>query len=120
MAGLVLSGAAAFAAGSGTVKLHGHVPAVVSQLQAKGRLSANTNLSLAIGLPLRNTAVLTNLLREIYDPSSTNYHRYLTPDEFTAQFGPTEQDYQAVSNFAKANGLTVTKTHGNRVLLGVN
>jgi uncharacterized repeat protein (TIGR01451 family) len=118
--GLVLSGAAVFAADPGMKTLHGHVPAVVSRLQADGRLSANTNLTLAIGLPLRNTDVFTNLLRQIYDPSSTNYHRYLTPDEFTAQFGPTEQDYQKVVDFANANGLTVTRKHGNRVLLDVS
>ena len=37
-----------------------------------------------------------------------NYHHYLTPEQFTERFGPTEQDYQAVIAFAKANGLTVT------------
>jgi uncharacterized repeat protein (TIGR01451 family) len=117
--GLLLSGAAVFAADAGLKTLHGHVPAVLSRLHADGRLSATTNLTLAIGLPLRNTDALTNLLRQIYDPSSTNYHRYLTPDEFTAQFGPTEQDYQKVIDFANANGLAVTRTHGNRVLLDV-
>ena len=66
------------------------MPAIVSQLQAKGILSPGTNLSLAIGLPLRNREALTNLLEQIYDPASTNYHHYLTPEEFTAQFGPTE------------------------------
>jgi uncharacterized repeat protein (TIGR01451 family) len=95
------------------------VPAVVSRLQANGRLSATTNLTLAIGLPLRNTEALTNLLKDIYDPTSPNYHHYLTPDEFTAQFGPTAQDYQNVLDFARTNGLSVTKTHGNRVLLDV-
>jgi subtilase family serine protease len=118
--GLVLSGTAAFAADPGMKTLPGHVPAIVSRLQAKGLLSATTNLNLAIGLPLRNAEALTNLLRQIYDPASTNYHHYLTPDEFTAQFGPTEQDYQKVVDFANANGLAVTKTHGNRVLLDVS
>ena len=118
--GLVLSGAAALAADPGMKTLHSHVPAVVSRLQAKGLLPANTNLTLAIGLPLRNTDALTNLLRQISDPSSTNYHRYLTPDEFTAQFGPTEQDYQKAVDFANANGLTVVRKHGNRVLLDVS
>ena len=118
--GLVLSGTAVFAADPGMKTLHGHVPLGMSRLQAKGRLSATTNLTLAIGLPLRNTDALTNLLRQIYDPSSTNYHRYLTPDEFMAQFGPTEQDYQKVVDFANTNGLAVTKRHGNRVLLDVS
>jgi hypothetical protein len=33
---------------------------------------------------------------------------WLTPEEFTARFGPTEQDYQAVKDFAKSKGLTTT------------
>ena len=99
--------------------LSGHVPAVVSRLQAKGLLPATNNLYLAIGLPLRNQEALTNLLRQIYDPASPNYHHYLTPEQFTAQFGPTEQDYQAVINFARASGLTVVGAHPNRMLLDV-
>jgi uncharacterized repeat protein (TIGR01451 family) len=120
--GLVMSGVVVFssvAAEPGMKTLSGHVPAVVPQLQSKGLLSAATNLDLAIGLPLRNRETLTNLLQQIYDPSSTNYHRYLSPDEFTAQFGPTEQDYQAVVDFARTNGLTVTRTYSNRMLVDV-
>ena len=67
-------------------------------------------MKLAIGLPLRNQAALTDLLQQIYDPASPNYQHYLTPEEFTAQFGPTEQDYQKVIDFAQANGLAVTRT----------
>ena len=112
----VFSGVAA----PGMVALHGHVPAALSRLQPKGLLPAATNLDLAIGLPLRNQAALASLLQQLYDPASPNYHHYLTPEEFTAQFGPTEQDYQKVVNFAKANGLTVTRTHGNRMLVDVS
>src|SRR6185312_5261338 len=63
---------------------------------------------------------LTNLLQQIYDPSSTNYHHYLTPEEFTARFGPTEADYQAVVQYAQRNGFTVTATHPNRLVLDVD
>jgi len=62
---------------------------------------------------------LTNLLEQIYDPASANYHHFLTPEEFTAQFGPTIQDYEMVVNFAKVNGLTVTGRYSNRMLLDV-
>ncbi|MGH7951353.1 MAG: protease pro-enzyme activation domain-containing protein [Limisphaerales bacterium] len=120
--GLALSGIITFssrAADAGMVTLRGHVPAVVSQLQAKGNLPADTNLDLAIGLPLRNTEALTNLLQQIYDPASPNYHHYLTTEQFTEQFGPTMQDYQMVINFAKVNGLVVTGTYSNRVVLDV-
>jgi len=65
-----------------------------SHLQPVGELSGLTNLYLAVGLPLRNTEELTTLLQQIYDPSSPQYRHYLTPEQFTEMFGPTEEDYQ--------------------------
>ena len=100
-------------------KLQGHVPSAVSNLTPVERLLASQRLALAIELPLRNREALAALLEEIYDPASTNYHRYLTPDQFAERFGPTEQDYQSVIAFATANGLTLTGTHPNRMLLDV-
>jgi len=120
---LAVTGAAVYtsvAQPAGAVSLRGHVPAAVSRSRATGRLQGATNLNLAIGLPLRNQAALDSLLRQLYDPASPNYHQFLTPDEFTARFGPTEQDYQKVIDFAKAAGLTVTRTHGNRMLVDVS
>jgi subtilase family serine protease len=76
-------------------------------------------MRLAIGLPLRNRPALTNLLRQLYDPSSPLYHKYLAPDQFTASFGPAEKDYQAFRQFAESHRLAVTATHPNRLLLDV-
>lgn len=115
----LIGAASVFGAEPGRETLSGHVPGVVAGLTPKGRLPATNNLQLAIGLPLRNEAGLDELLRQLYDPRSTNFHKFLTPPEFTARFGPAEQDYQAVIKFAEANGLTVTGTHGNRVVLDV-
>jgi hypothetical protein len=97
----------------------GHVPRAVARSQPIGRLPATNQLRLAIGLPLRDPSGLENLLAQLYDPASANFRQYLTPEEFTARFGPTEQDYQAVKDFAKSNGLRVTVTHPNRVVLDV-
>jgi subtilase family serine protease len=85
-----------------------------------GRFQGTNRLNLAIGLPLRNEEALDNLLQQIYDPASPNFRQYLTPEQFTEMFGPTEQDYQAVIDFAKTNGLTVTGMSANRVLLDVS
>jgi uncharacterized repeat protein (TIGR01451 family) len=103
-----------------TKTLSGHVPAVVSRLSPAGELPANTNLHLAIGLPLHNQNQLQTLLQQVADPASTNYRHYLTPEEFTARFGPTEQDSQAVIQFAEANGLHVKQVHKNRMLIEVD
>ena len=100
--------------------VQGHLPAVIAGQQPIGRLSESTRLDLTFGLPLRNSQGLTNLLRQIYQRGNPAFHHYLTPDEFAAAFGPTEGDYQAVIDFAKSHGLTVTGTHPNRTLVDVN
>jgi subtilase family serine protease len=99
--------------------LHTTVPAAAARLQGFERLPATNRLRLAIGLPFRNQTALTNLFREIYDPHSTNFHRYLTPEQFTAQFGPTEQDYQTVITYAQSNHLEIAGTFSNRAVLDV-
>jgi uncharacterized repeat protein (TIGR03803 family) len=100
--------------------LHGQVPPVVRHLQPLKRMAGTNRLELVIGLPLRNREALTSLLGQLYDPASSNYHRYLTPAEFTERFGPAQQDYEAVMAFAKANGLRVIGTHPNRTLVDVS
>jgi subtilase family serine protease len=100
--------------------LRGHVPPAVQSLEPVGRLPADKDLQLAISLPLRNNGALEKLLHQIYDPADKHYHQYLAPQEFTARFGPTEQDYETVIHFATTNGLTVVGIHSNRVLLDVS
>src|SRR5947208_16085613 len=95
------------------VVLRGHRPAGLATLTPKARLPANSQISLAIGLPVRDQAGLSASLAELYDPRSTNFHKFITPQEFAARFGPREEDYQAVIDFARANGLTVSATHPN-------
>jgi len=68
---------------------------------------------------LHTQAALDEVLRQLQEPGSTNYRRYLTPDQFTARFGPTEAQYQAVMEFARTNGLAITATYSNRVVLDV-
>jgi subtilase family serine protease len=102
--------------------LQGHVPAAVAKfgLQPVGRLPATNRISLAIGLALRNRPALTNLLQQLYDPASTNFHQYLSSEQFTEQFGPLEADYQKVLQFARTNGLTVVTTFSHRQLVEVS
>lgn len=99
--------------------LHGHVPPVVLKLQPLGEYPETNRLHLAISLPLRNQAALSDSLARIYNPGSPHYRHYLTPEQFTAEFGPSEQDYEAVIAFANANGLRVARTWSNRVLVDV-
>jgi subtilase family serine protease len=99
--------------------LRTRVPETAAHLQLLGRLPAANRLRLAIGLPFRNQDTLTNLVQRLCDPASPDFRRYLTPAQFAEQFGPTEQDYQRVINYAASNRLEVVGTYGNRAVLDV-
>ena len=87
--------------------------------QVIGRVPASQRLSLAISLPLRNQDQLNTLLKQLEDPTSPNYHHYLSPAQFAEQFGPTVEQYQQVISFMQAQGFTVTRTSPSRRLINV-
>ena len=76
-------------------------------------------MRLVIVLPLRDQTALDNFLKKLYDPASPSYRQFLTVEEFTRMFGPTEQDYDAVVSWAETNGFTVVGTSRNRLNLDV-
>src|SRR5579863_7735566 len=99
--------------------LTGHVRPAVAEGIAKpvGQMPATGRMNLSIVLPLRNQDQLRSLLVRLYDPSDPMFRRFLSVSEFTDQFGPTDEDYRAVVQFAKANGMTVTGRPANRLIV---
>jgi subtilase family serine protease len=89
------------------------------QARSVGRLSPLQTMRLVLVLPLRNQAALDDFLKKLYDPSSPSYRQYLTVEEFTAKYGPSQEDYDAVIRFVEANGLTVVARSRNRVNVDV-
>jgi len=98
-----------------------HVRDVVLSGRAKsiGRLPATQQMRLVIVLPHTNEGALQSFLQDLYNPSSPSYRQYLTVEEFTSKFGPSQADYDAVTNFAQTHGLAVVGTSVNRMNLDV-
>jgi kumamolisin len=92
---------------------------VNGQAQFVEHLPATQTMRLVLVLPLRNQAELDDFLKQLYDPSSTSYRKFLTVDEFTARFGPTPEDYSTVLGWAETNGFRVVGTSRNRVNVDV-
>ncbi len=90
------------------------------QAKPVGRLPATQSMRLVFVLPHRNQMELENFLQELYDPYSPSYRKFLTVEEFTEKFGPSQEDYDAVIHFAEANGLRVVGTSRNRINLDVS
>jgi len=95
--------------------------AISARTDAKplSRVPATQTLNLALTLSLRNQDQLQTLLKQLYDPSSPNYRRFLSVEQFTEQYGPTTGDYEKAIAFATSHGLTVTNKTPNRLVLDV-
>ncbi len=75
---------------------------------ALARLPSSRVLNLHIVLPLSDSEGLDAFVADVSNPASPNYRHYLTVQEFTETFGPSQADYDAVVQFARDSGFTVT------------
>jgi hypothetical protein len=101
--------------------LQGHVPPAIAQgtVRRLSTMAGAETLRLAIQLPLRNQAELSARIRRLYDPSSPDYHHYLSVAEFTERYGPTAEDYAAVAGFARSHGFALGAPPANRLLVNI-
>jgi kumamolisin len=75
--------------------------------QALAEMPADQILQLDVVLPLSDRAGLKAFLQQVYNPASPNFREFLTREQFTARFGPTQADYDATVNYLEASGFTV-------------
>src|SRR5215472_6034879 len=66
--------------------------------------------------PLQEHALVT-LLDAQQDKSSPSYHKWLTPDEFGQQFGPSDADVQTVTNWLQSHGFQITRVSTGRTIV---
>lgn len=98
-----------------------HVRPVVTSHRAAltGRLADDRQMRLSVILLPRNQDALAALLKSLYDPASPNYRHFLTVQQFTDQFGPTDEDYAAAASYLSAQGLVVAAKPANRLIVSV-
>src|ERR1700733_9990442 len=100
-----------------------HVREAVVDGEAKlvGHLPATQTVHFDVMLALSHQPDVENFLQEVYDPSSSSYRHFVTVEEFSARFGPSQEDYDSLKAFAKASGFTVvsgSRNHMNVQLKG--
>jgi hypothetical protein len=62
-------------------------------------------------------AALQTYLEQQQDKSSPNYHQWLTPAEFGAQYGPADSDVQAITQWLQSQGFTVAKVYSSKMMI---
>ena len=59
---------------------------------------------------------LRQLIDDQQDKNSPNYHKWMTPEQFGAQFGPTDSDMQTITTWLQSHGFQVGASKGRTVL----
>jgi subtilase family serine protease len=83
----------------------------------QGRVSGSMALrhvSIVFRLSPAQQEDLDQLLAEQQDPSSANYHKWLTPDQYADRFGLTRNDAAKVVSWLKSQGLTAESVSRGR------
>jgi hypothetical protein len=77
----------------------------------------SSKLRLAINITPPKMAEEEELLKELQDKNSPNFHKWLTPEQVNARFSPAPKDEQAVVDWLTSQGLTVTARYPNRLMV---
>ncbi len=80
------------------------VPAVASQA-----------VKFEVFLPLQNAAALDALLANQQNPASSSYHKWLTPAQFSQQFGPSATTVAGVKSALQAQGFSIVAVHSRSI-----
>jgi hypothetical protein len=96
-------------------------PAVVLDGRAvlQGHYDPTQMLRLAIALTPPHMVEEQQFLEDVQNKQSPLFHRFLSAGEWNARFGPTEEDEQAVVDWAASQGLTITHRYANRLVVDV-
>jgi len=91
-------------------------PSLPGSLPVASFIPDESPVHLGVSLRLGNEADLDALLQRLQDPTSADYHRWLTPEEFGERFGQPAEAYEQAASWLKAGGMTVTR-FPNRLFL---
>jgi subtilase family serine protease len=104
----LIAGSARPAAADGpATTLEGNHPDEAAEVVGVGAASMSQPLAMRLTMALRNRHDFARLLADQQDPSSAQYHRWLTPDAFTNRFGPSNADVARITSWLKKKGFTV-------------
>lgn len=113
------------------VALPGHIPAVqsaakpvtpatASLMGAGASTDPDQSLTLTIVLQRTRQSAFADYLDRIYNRTSGDYLRFLSPVEVSDHFGPSQADYDAARGYFTERGFTVVADSLNRVTLTVS
>jgi subtilase family serine protease len=105
MTAIAAAGSAGAASGPVYSTLPGSVAPFVASAPAVSAVPGSTRLTIQLWLK-PSIAAATRYATAVSTPGGSLFHQYLTPDQYTARYGPTAAQAQAVSSWLRSEGFT--------------
>ena len=83
-----------------------NTPRGLKDARLVGHEDSGRKTSVVLTLDLRDRAAVDALLAAQQDPASPQYHKWISPEEFQARFGPLPADIQAAKDYLRDQGFT--------------
>ena len=102
---------------SSRITLKGNVPHSARAEFDQGEADAATQLTsmrLVLSRSATQQAALDSYLAQLQDKSSPNYHKWLTPQQFGALYGPADSDIAALVAWLQSHGFEVEPVSAGR------
>lgn len=100
--------------------LRGNVHPMARAANDRGALPLTqpvTRMTLLLQRSSAQETALEKLLTEQQDPKSPNYHAWLTPQQFGAQFGPADSDIETLKGWLSTQGFSNLKLNNGKTLI---
>jgi hypothetical protein len=104
------------------VTLRGTVHPLANAANDRGAASPDMQLDrlqLILKRSPQQEAALRQLLSDMHTPGTASFHKWLTPEQFGKQFGPSDQDVQTIESWLETQGFEVLKVNPGKQTLEV-
>ncbi|MFC3909317.1 protease pro-enzyme activation domain-containing protein [Legionella dresdenensis] len=83
----------------------------LQQARLLGPINPQQEITFTVWLKLRNKKQLDQFVNELYDPHSANYQKFLTKEEYEANYAPAAKAAHEVENYFIARGMTTRRVN---------
>src|SRR5690242_17383470 len=98
----------------GVKKRIGEIPAKAKTAPFLGYLAPSERIRMLLSFQLNDEAGLQQVISDLYNPDSAQYHQWLTPEQFGERFGRTNDEIDWVVKWLQQQGMDVDRTYANR------
>ncbi len=95
-------------------------PEAQNAVNYKGPVAASMNIDhilLFLQRSPQQEQALEKLIDQLNDRKSSNFHKWLTPEQFGQQYGVAQSDIDTVTGWLQSHGLQVNKVYTNQMLI---